>query len=47
MGVQYIWEIIEEGYEEVELTIQRITNGKIKTDKEKKMKDKNALYMLY
>jgi hypothetical protein len=47
MDTQVVWEIIKEGYEEVDLTVQGITKVQIKTTKEKKMKDKNALYMLY
>jgi Domain of unknown function (DUF4219) len=47
MGAQDVWEIIEEGYEEVDLTVQGITEAHIKVTKEKKMKDNNALYMLY
>jgi gag-polypeptide of LTR copia-type len=47
MGAQDVWDIIEEGYEEVDLTVQEITKAQIKVAKEKKMKDKSALYMLY
>jgi nanoRNase/pAp phosphatase (c-di-AMP/oligoRNAs hydrolase) len=47
MGAQDVLEIIEEGYEEVDLTVQEITEAQIKATKEKKMKDKSALYMLY
>jgi gag-polypeptide of LTR copia-type/Domain of unknown function (DUF4219) len=47
MGAQDVWDIIKEGYEEVDLTVQGITEAQIKAPKEKKMKDKSALYMLY
>jgi gag-polypeptide of LTR copia-type/Domain of unknown function (DUF4219) len=47
MGAQDVWEITKEGYEEIDLTVQRITEAQIKAAKEKKMKDNNALYMLY
>jgi hypothetical protein len=47
MDTQVVWEIIEEGYEEVDLIVQEITKVQIKTTKEKKMKDKSDLYMLY
>jgi Domain of unknown function (DUF4219) len=47
MDTQVVWEIIEEGYEEVDLIVQGITKVQIKTTKEKKMKDKSDLYMLY
>jgi hypothetical protein len=47
MGAQDVWDIIEEGYEEVDLMVQEITEAQIKVAKEKKVKDKSALYMLY
>jgi hypothetical protein len=43
MGAQDVLEIIEE----VDLTVQGILEAQIKTAKEKNMKDKSTLYMLY
>jgi gag-polypeptide of LTR copia-type/Domain of unknown function (DUF4219) len=47
MVAQNVWDIIVEGYEEVDLTVQGITKTQIKATNEKKMNDKSALYMLY
>ena len=47
MGAQDVWDIVEKGYVAIDTTAAGITDAQKQEERENKMKDKGAMFLLY
>ena len=47
MGAQDVWDIVENGYVPINLSADGVTEAQKQEERENKMKDKGAMFLLY